>query len=591
MRILAVVLLAGCSIPTPWQEQRNYAQSLKPAEVTPSAETPPPKTLRTFRLRAWVDDEYRTQTPRWEQAIAGQIERANAILTAQFGVRLEVESIKAWHRAGSANLEEPLEQLTAMDPGTDVDWVAGFVSSLAIFSAAQEQLGMARPFGRHFVLRGMFSAAEADAIARALNLLSEKDRAELARERQQHKEMAILLHEWAHTLGAFHERSPQWLMAPMYETSQSGFSEESARIVGLGLEHRKSPASFETWAKAYRAEVEKSAAIAWDAATREAALAAADRFFKSGGEPDALAQEDLKRFNDALALREKEPARALAMLAPLVEKYPRSEGVQGTACALATESPQLPETCRRAAALPAARAQLLLYVAGRLPPAEAIPLLIRAEAKASSSEEWLALAHLDSGVGLWSGAERAAAHAKGAEQIAADCARMKSFVGFPAEPLLPAREAEYVKSALAAHDEIDQRRYERALALAHELAAAFPGTPAPAVIECRALSRGKALSLTRSSCAAAAQAAPGAFYPQYILGLVASAESRWADAGAAMRRALEIDAGTPQVWSSLAAVELRLGHRKAAQDLSAKYERRFRAPLRPALWPAGWTAR
>ena len=291
-------------------------------------------------------------------------------------------------------------------------------------------------------------------------------------------------------------------------------------------------------------------------------------------------------------VREKDPARAAALLAPLVEKYPQSDGVQSLACSLS-----IAQTCRRAAALPGAQAQLILYVARQLldgdARAEAIPLLARAEEKIRAEPEaWLALAQLDFQAGLWSAAERAAAKAgSGGRGIAAESARMRSFVGFPAQAMPAVREADYVRTALAAHDDIDQRRYDRALARASEMAAAFPGTPAPSVIECRARSRGRALALTRSACSAAAQAAPAAFYPQYILGLVASAESRWKDAGEAMRRAIEIDGGTPQVWASLAAVELRLGHSAAVRDLSLRYQARFREQLRPALWPAGWTAR
>jgi hypothetical protein len=93
--------------------------------------------------------------------------------------------------------------------------VVGFVSSLRVFTAAQEDLGRACMFCRHFVLRGMFSAAESDAIDRALPLLSCAERENLARERRIHKETALFLHEWAHTLGAFHDRSPRSVMAAM----------------------------------------------------------------------------------------------------------------------------------------------------------------------------------------------------------------------------------------------------------------------------------------------------------------------------------------------------------------------------------------
>jgi hypothetical protein len=170
---------------------------------------------------------------------------------------------------------------------------------------------------------------------------------------------------------------------------------------------------------------------------------------------------------------------------------------------------------------------------------------------------------------------------------------MRSFVGFPPDgAALPAeREADYVAAALAAHQDINDRRADRALARARDLAKAFPGTPGAAVIECRARSRGKALGLTRTACATAAQAAPGAFFPQYILGLVAGAEAHWQEAEASMRRALEIDGGTREVWSSLAAVRIRLGDAAGLSDLRARYRSRFGAALVPRLWPAGWAAR
>ncbi|MGZ6123653.1 MAG: hypothetical protein ACXWLR_01765, partial [Myxococcales bacterium] len=88
-------------------------------------------------------------------------------------------------------------------------------------------------------------------------MLSTEEREGLARERRVHKEVAVFLHEWAHTLGAFHERSPDWLLSPMYDTAQSAFSEGSARIIRIGLLHRDVAASKESWVKEYRAEVER----------------------------------------------------------------------------------------------------------------------------------------------------------------------------------------------------------------------------------------------------------------------------------------------------------------------------------------------
>src|SRR3954454_9955640 len=37
MRLLALLLLAGCAFPNPWRDQHNLAESLKPAEVAPAA--------------------------------------------------------------------------------------------------------------------------------------------------------------------------------------------------------------------------------------------------------------------------------------------------------------------------------------------------------------------------------------------------------------------------------------------------------------------------------------------------------------------------------------------------------------------------
>ena len=334
-RALLLLVVAGCGFQTPYQLQHSRAESLKPAEV---AATPVPRggALRVLRVRAYADGDYQAQTPRWSQRVAGQIERASAVLEAQFGVRLELESARPGNRAGpSAHLAQVLEQLVALDPGDGVDWVIGFVAALDVFSAAQDQLGIAGLFGKSLVLRGMFSAAEMDAINASLNLLSTADREQLSRDRRLHKETAVLLHEWAHTLGAIHDRSLT-LMAPYYDQAQAAFSDSSARIVGLGLEFRSAPASRQTWAEGYRKALNGPTATFWDAAERDRAMAIAEQFFGQGAEPRPpapLPPEDEKRFEEA-ARREKlgDSSGALKLLVPLVDRYPRAAQVQDFAC-------------------------------------------------------------------------------------------------------------------------------------------------------------------------------------------------------------------------------------------------------------------
>jgi hypothetical protein len=611
MRCSAAILLlagAGCAFRTPWQEQRTFADTLKPAEVAPAAAAQP-RALRVFRVRAYADADYRAQTPRWNQHIQEQLDQASAVLEAQFGVRLELESARPWNRAGSsANLQTAIEQLIALDKGEGVAWVMGFVSAQDLFSATQDQLGMAGLFERYIVLRGMFSAAEMDAINASLNLLSSADREQLSRQRRLHKETSVLLHEWAHTLGAVHDRSPQSLMAPAYDKSQASFSDASARIAGLGLEFRDAPGSRELWAKKYREELTRPTASFWDVAERDHALAIADKVLAGGAETKApaapLPTEDAKRLEEATRLEKSGNAeRALRSLLPLIDRYPRSYEVQGLACALLQESGasqgSMLTGCARAAVLPDAQPEVLLFTAqlqlGAGNPAEAAPLLARAETKLKPEPAaWLWLAQLQLAAGAISAAERAVAHAsgqKGVEQIAAACARTRRFVGFPSEALSPDREPAYVAAALAAHDRIDRHDLAGARQRAARLAQDFPGTPAAKIVECRALSRGRDIAAMQTACAAAAAGAPEAFLPQYILGLVASAKAKWTDADAALRRALEIDGGTREVWASLAAVQQRLHAAAALRDLRSQYRVRFGAPLAPALFPAGWAAR
>jgi tetratricopeptide (TPR) repeat protein len=562
-RILATALVAGCAMPNPWTEQHKYAESLRPADVKSTAAAPA-APLRVFKVRAYADDEYQTQTPRWSAHIEDQLSRASAVLTAQFGVSLELESARPWQRTGSsARLNDVLRQLEARDLGAKVDWVVGFTASLDVFSAAQDQLGAAAFFGKHIVLRGMASAAELDAINAALTLLSSQDREALVRQRRLHKETAVLLHEWAHTLGAFHDRATSTLMAPSYDQSMAQFSEASARIIGLGLEYRGHPESVAAWAKAYRAEVARAGDTIWDAVEKQHVLAAADQFFAPAAEP--------------------RPAEA---------RKPADAAPGG--CSLAQQELT---ACRRAAALEDAPVQTLLLTAhleiAAGNPAAAVPLLKRGEGKLTADPTgWLWLAQLELSANMLTAAERAAAHASGkqAQAIAAESARTKSFIGFPPTPLAQG-EPGYVAAALAAHEQIEKGKLEAALGKAAELAKMFPGTPAKAVIECRVRSRGRSLAEIETACSEAARGAPGAFLPQYILGLVRSAQARWPEAEKSLSRAIEIDGSTREVWASLAAVQLKQHEVAAARASEANYKQRFGSALRPSLWPRGWAAR
>jgi len=409
---LAFLLLASCAgWRSPKDVQRDYARSLRPAEVAPEAPAPG-VPIRTLRARAYVDREYRAQTLRWSQRIEQQVARANRVLEAQFGARLELVEVREWERADrTGELPVAMAELAALDPGSDVDWVIGFVSSLPVFSASHEQLGLAQLFGRHMVLRGMDSLAEAQAASEALDLLSEDERQDLLRARRVHKETFVLLHEWAHTLGAFHERNPASILSPAYDKSQSGFSPASREVVALGLRTRESRDGSvrAAWGKAYRGLVEKYAASAWDAATREDALRASVAML--GGDTGAGG-------------RPADPPSRAEYARSLCERAVRRS----------RHDPTTIETCRTAAAVPGADLDIVLGVpqllaeardtrGARQALAEAEPVLT---ARQADGRWWARVAELYAVAGACPDARRVASRLPATngtrKKVLADCA-------------------------------------------------------------------------------------------------------------------------------------------------------------------------
>ena len=634
-RLLACAAIAAACWKSPRDRQRDYAQSLRPAPIGAQSRAAGP--VRSLRVRVYADPEYQAQTPRWSDRIRAQIDRANGAVEAELGVRLEVESIRTWKRADRfEGLDKALGDLAAADRGADVDWVIGFAPALAFASAAHEQLGMGAVFGRHLVLRGMFSLEETRALESLLDQLPPEEREALLRERRLHKETAVLLHEWAHTLGAFHEHTPGSLLSPLYEPSQSGFSPGIVRLLQIALEQRGSrdEAGLSRWAAAYRDEVRTSATV-WDEATRAEALRYGERFFGSGhfaagpeggapretarsAEPPAqpppaaagaggVSAADAQRLEDAARkARARDLAGAAALLAPLARRYPQDARVQAFSCSLGqAREPRSAGTlavCQGAARLPDVPIEIRLVLAGvlldRQDRAGAVIALGRAESALREStappELWLALAQGFGRAEICSAAERTAARARGqpgAKEIAAECSRLRRVAALPRDaPVAPEREHDYVQAVLDAQSDVRYGRIDRARAAAKGLAAKFPGTPGAEVVHCLLHGRARAFAAAKAVCESAARAAPEAFFPRYFLGLIAGTERRFRDAQAHLTRALELDDATYDPWVSLAAVDESLGETAALEELKARYRKRFGSELRPALWPAAWTS-
>ncbi len=603
------VVGSSCGFRTKADIQRDYARTLEPAPLAHAAA--PPETARELPVRILVDEDYRAEILRWRERILAQVERANRVLEAQFGVRLAVKAIQPWPRSGRKQpLASALADLLAADAGDGVDWVIAFVSSSELFSGSHEQLGMAPMFGRHLVLRGMVSFEEGEAVTRALDALSEAERDNLLRDRQLHREAAVLLHEWGHTLGAFHERSNDSLMSPRYDRSQAAFSLESARIIWLGLHRRGDPRARLAWARDYRAEVERARAAAWDTATAQAALDAV-RVLESAPEtatalppkatatpaPTAAPAEDASalaqaEMNDRLG----DHARAWALIRPIAERFPERGQLQKYACYLRQRAePRSQATraaCRSAKPLDARAASVLFarVLSEHGDRAGAFAALLRAEAiyaaSAAPRKEWADLAATLARANFCTLAERAAARAAGeddARLALAECLRIRRDAVLVAGPTAidAAREPEYVDAVKRGRAQAGAGRLDQARATSAALEAAFPGSPGSLLVRCLIHAQTPDTAVTRSACSAADAVAPASYEPPYVLAMIAGGEGRWGDARDLFLRALERDDGDRGLWERLGVAYQRLRDPAGLEKLDARHRARFGRPLRP----------
>jgi predicted Zn-dependent protease len=131
-------------------------------------------------------------------------------------------------------------------------------------------------------------------------------------------------------------------------------------------------------------------------------------------------------------------------------------------------------------------------------------------------------------------------------------------------------------------------RHADAMREARSLQKTFPGAPGGAIIACLVDGQQKPAGEARKSCESARSAAPEAFLPRYVLGLLHCAEGHLADARHEFESALALEDSTTSAWASLAAVYDQLGDGASAKALAARYRARFHSALRPAIWPAGW---
>ena len=154
-------------------------------------------------------------------------------------MRFEIESLRSWERSHfGVEPSASLDELAALDPAREVDWVLGLVTPLRGVATSIHQIGYAIPCSRHLVMRGMDDEQEILALEQEYRLLSVEERQRLYGDRKAHKEVVVFLHEWGHTMGLLHNEDRSIIMNPNYDPKQRAFSDFEKRVVTLVVARR-----------------------------------------------------------------------------------------------------------------------------------------------------------------------------------------------------------------------------------------------------------------------------------------------------------------------------------------------------------------
>jgi tetratricopeptide (TPR) repeat protein len=612
LRVLLTLFLlggAGC-VKRPVDYEREYARTLAPKRLEGASSAPATGPRRTLRVRVYADTDYRSQVLQWTRGIEAQLRRASAVVEGPLGVVFEVDSTRAWNRTGGQDLETALTQLEALDPGEDVDLVIGLVSALPIFTTSHHQLGLARMFGRHCVLRGMENPEEHKALLSIFTHLPDDEREALYRERKLHKETSVLLHEWAHTLGVFHVQDSQWMMHPSYEPAQGTFAPPTLQLLALSLRHlpqgRRDREAQQTWARELKEMLTATVWPDWEGPEKEASLAWAEHALAGktplGPEaPTPLSPADMRRLDEVVALDKQGRVEVAAQqLEPLVSRYPRDERVQSLACYLAMRTaPKLPTTRERCEAavtrlsnpLPLLMSLAMLHLqAGDPVEAQAYMLRARQHLEAqpeSAPETWADLAGLFQNAFCVTWAEQAAAKATGTREssrVLDWATQTRRWKALPADPersgVAVEREGPFIRAVKELEGQLDGGAPGRVRARLAALSTEYPRAPMVQVLQCELHLRSGQLGPARTACRKALVAHEESVQAHFILGWLAANSRAGQEARTHFERVIALEPTHPDAWRMLAEQYRIAGKSSELKDLQERYRARFSRELR-----------
>lgn len=605
---IAVVGLAGCytnafsNAARSKQIQREALEDALPATL--EVPGPLPGVGRTARVRVWAAEDFRAQRVRWRAQIEEELDEVNQFLVPAVGVKLDAVAIEPWPvQSAERSLGDLLDQLAAEDPGDDVDWVIGYSSGLSLVEGSFEQLGVARPLGRHLVVRGYVDRDERDGFARAYPETSDADRERVLAARRRHKQATILIHELAHTLGVPHERDESWIMSAFYTPKMETLSTQSRTVMQLSLETWLSPrGTFDVTTLAARltSYYESNPWGGWSDDQRQV-LADLRATVASGGGPktSGLAGEAREQLERARRLASGGKLReALAELESLVAAYPATADVRESICEVhvALDGPTSAATtkaCDRALEVTPddPRPHLALALAHLRAGDRAAGLARLASVEAVAGDRtavWAELVAIYQAQNLVTLAERAldrqVALAPGTDAEGREwAARVRGRYGLPPTAtrwkIAPTDEGEYIATVRELLDLVYADKFAEAKRLAATADKRWKGAPGLLAARCDLALRQQQVPAAQKLCDQAIAAWSGAAWALYLRGVLLAARAKNAEAIASLRAAIAAEPTLAQAYRTLGKALTRTGDKAGRDALAAEYQTRFGARL------------
>ena len=602
LAVLAAALAAGCGSGA--SSQKAYARRLAPTAIQPPAQTVPVAQRRELTIRVYADEAFQAQNLRWQQKVEQLVARANQVLGPAYGVTLKVEAASPWKRdAGDTDLDGMLTELETLDSGKDAAWIVGFVTALPQVTSSLHKLGFARPLGRHMILRGMNDTAERTLLDDVLESLPDAQREELYQQRKAHKELAVFLHEWGHTLGAIHTRGPGELMNPGYDASMQAFSAPNTQIIALGVRYRDRGGNpsreAARWNAALLELLQTTPTDDWVQQDYQQTLAFVAQGPQATPEVEVsgrLTPEGRRAFYRARDLADENRLdEAFREVLPLTEQYGDEPQVMTLGCRISARTKGMayptPALCEAAAALtPDDPTPLMLVAQARLDGDDAAGGLealraahARLDAAATADPAaWAELAQHYQALQRVTWLEQALARAGETDRTASlrDWAgQTRRRYGLAPGSVPPEQESDYIDAIKQVLSLTYGHQYDQARAAANTAHQQFPRAAGPDMALCDLELRQGHAAPARRACERALERYDQAVWAMYLLASIDARDQHWPAATRHLERAMEIEPAMQPAWRLLAKVYERSKRDDALGPLRERYQTRFGEPL------------